>query len=864
MNSSIVSQRRSARGFSAFLMATVSMAVLLPAGAQVASAQERAASVRYAIPAGPLPQALNRFADASGLQLVYDAATTRSLRTGGFSGPGTTADALSGLLAGTGLSYSFTNANTVTITDRVAAAHDGSVAADGSLVLDTISVTGGGGGAFSPDTPYQTAGSSTYVSGEQIERFRGTSPGDMLRGIPGVQTGATHEKGAIDVNVRGMQGMDRVPVIVDGTRQSQTIHEGYSGVASRTYLDPDIIGRVTIEKGPSASPDAVGATGGVARMSTIDAHDVLLDGKNYGIRLKGGFGTNTKSPPAPGTMGGLKLNGTDYWDGNFDRPAFLDPAAFNGSIAAAAHNENFEVLAAYARRKQGNYFAGTRGDTGISPLRHGEEVLSSGFDNATLLLKGKVTLDGGHTLDLSYMNFKSDYAEYPWPGLTSLAGGLFQNVPSRADVDTWKAGYRFDPEDNDLVDFRLNAWMTDTELGQRFRFAYPTAPAVELLRAFDSRSRRYGVDADNTSAFQGWLGDFTLRYGASFSYEDLTQVQHDTGYYLGAPIGVLTYPGRSGNRKEASAFVSSEWRPYDWLKFDAALRYTRAQTVDDCVDAAASLGDGYCFGNMDTDGFAPIAAVTLEPWDGVQFYARYAEAIRPPSLFESTAGGSFMAGSFDLKPEHARNWELGFNFMRDDVVVSGDRTRFKLAYFDNNITDYLTRRPAGQPTFVLYNLDHARFRGLELSAEYDSGRFFGTLGYTRYLSTEFCGDEQTGSGLSYRCNAGGLGSNFVGLHLPPRDSLSITAGLRLLDEKLTVGGRITHSGQRVVESIGSDAAAYAPHTLVDLFASYDVNENFKLDVGVDNLTDRFYISPLSILPKPGPGRTFRLNMTAKF
>ena len=144
MNSSIVSQRRSARGFSAFLMATVSMAVLLPAGAQVASAQERAASVRYAIPAGPLPQALNRFADASGLQLVYDAATTRSLRTGGFSGPGTTADALSGLLAGTGLSYSFTNANTVTITDRVAAAHDGSVAADGSLVLDTISVTPSG------------------------------------------------------------------------------------------------------------------------------------------------------------------------------------------------------------------------------------------------------------------------------------------------------------------------------------------------------------------------------------------------------------------------------------------------------------------------------------------------------------------------------------------------------------------------------------------------------------------------------------------------------------------------------------------------------------------------------------------------
>lgn len=834
----------------------IGAATLAIQGEAKAQASRQAA---FDIPAGPLSAALAAFGRQSGVQVAYVPEIASGKRSAGISGAIAPDEALSRLLAGTGLSWQFTGANTVTITDRVSAAH-APADADGAVVLDTIDVTGGsggsGGGGFSPDTPYETAGSSAYLSAEQIERSRGTSPGDMLRGIPGVQTGATHEKGALDVNVRGMQGMDRVPVIVDGTRQSQTIYEGYAGVASRTYIDPDIIGRVTIEKGPSASPDAVGATGGVARMSTIDANDILLDGRNYGVRLKGGFGTNTKSPPEPGTKGGLKNDGTGYWGDNFDRPAFLDPTAFNGSIAAAARNENFEVLAAYARRKQGNYFAGTHGGTASSSLRHGEEVLSSNYDNATLLLKGKATFDGGHAFELSYMNFRSDYAEYPWPGITSLSGGIFQNMLSIADMDTWKAGYRFNPDDNDLLDFKLNAWMTDSDIEQNWILIIPYLPGFETYTPKYSRSRRYGVDADNTSSFHGRFGNLTVRYGASFTYEDLSQVDDEIAVYNGVVLAHNTLLGRSGNRKEASAFVSSEWRPYDWLKLDAALRYTKTQSVDDCLGTATKPDE--CFGNMNNGGFAPIAAVTVEPWDGVQFYARYAEAIRTPSLFESTAGNSFLsATTFDLRPEHARNWELGFNFMRDDLVVSGDRARFKFSWFDNSITDYLTR-VAG----AMSNIDHARFKGLEISAEYDSGRFFGSLGYTRYLSTEFCGGVPTGG--AYICNERGLSGNYVGLHIPPRDSFSMTAGLRLLEDKLTLGTSVTHTGQRIVPSLGTDSASYDPHTLVDLFAGYEVNENFKLDVGIDNVTDQFYISPLSILAKPGPGRTFRLNMTAKF
>ncbi|MBX8828120.1 hypothetical protein, partial [Ochrobactrum sp. SFR4] len=47
----------------------------------------------------------------------------------------------------------------------------------------------------------------------------------------------------------------------------------------------------------------------------------------------------------------------------FDRPAVLEPSSGSGSVAFAKRWENFELVAAYTRRKVGNYHAGTRGDT---------------------------------------------------------------------------------------------------------------------------------------------------------------------------------------------------------------------------------------------------------------------------------------------------------------------------------------------------------------------------------------------------------------------------------------------------------------------------------------------------------------------
>src|SRR5690606_28107095 len=132
------------------------------------AAAQAARTHNFSIASQPLNAALRALADQTGVQIAYATSVAAGAIAPAVSGTMSTEDALARLLSGSGLRYSFTTANTVTILEAGTTTDIGNVAADGSTVLDTIDVLGGGG-TFSPDTPYETAGSSTYISGEQIE-----------------------------------------------------------------------------------------------------------------------------------------------------------------------------------------------------------------------------------------------------------------------------------------------------------------------------------------------------------------------------------------------------------------------------------------------------------------------------------------------------------------------------------------------------------------------------------------------------------------------------------------------------------------------------------------------------------------------
>lgn len=945
-NSTVEGFGRKKRLLSALIASTIlgTASLYVPA---IGHAQQQPAgqTVNFNIPAQPLGSAINAFIRQTGWEVGFNSPTVVGKRSTAVSGSMSPAHALQTLLAGTGLHAQVSGPSTAALVpsvDRVAAAHD---VTDGSLLLDTITVAGGTG-AFSPDTPYETAGSSTYISGEKIERFRGTSVGDMLSGTPGVLNADNRNGAALDVNIRGMQGQGRVPVIVDGAQQETTVWRGYSGIVGRSYVDPDFIGEVMVEKGPSSAADGAGIIGGAVRMNTITVDDILLPEKNFGVRLKGGFNSNSSSAPPVGTKGGLSDGGvypTTSLPSSFggpdgmDRPGFLEPTGGNGSIAAGYRSEYVDLVAAFARRKNGNYHAGTHGDVakpdiysdcgyaggnptqcvyplpgssyvvfeGLNRFRAGEEVLNSSQDNTSALLKATVRLPHDQQINLSYMRYESNYGEImPSQILWSDGYGAYQAWLNSVTMDTYTAKYKWNPSDNDLVNLKAGLWMTDTEQvipGQYF--STEQTPPEAAANLYGTGNRRWGLNVENTSSFETALGGLSLNYGGSFTYETIRR---------GNGADLITQ--REGKRRELSLSAAAAYKPTDWLTLNASLRYSdyRSEDKKPWTERTYPFQHGdriinfssdierlyYWFANMDGvilpdivtthdgqiftgNGLAPMISATVEPWDGIQFYGKYAEAIRLPSLFETTKGWSTdlnvsPGAGFGLRPEHAKTWELGFNVLRNDVLVGGDSLRFKANYFDNKVDDYITRTFTAGFQAPIVNIDHAVLRGIELQTSYDMGKFFGDLAYTHYTHTEFCSRPENvwNTGRIELCNPGGTQNSYVVNQLPPKDSLSVTLGMRAFDEKLTLGGRLTYIGKRSVGGVlnenensggGSiEHVAWKPYTLVDLFASYKVNENFQIDAAIDNVTDTYYMDTLTLGLMASPGRTFRMNMTAKF
>lgn len=102
---------------------------------------------------------------------------------------------------------------------------------------------------------------------------------EMLRNVPGLNLSGVGRSNGQDITLRGYDNRG-VLVLVDGVRQGTD-----TGHLNGTFLDPALIKRVEVVRGPGALLYGNGALGGVIAYQTVDAADLLLAGKNSGYRL---------------------------------------------------------------------------------------------------------------------------------------------------------------------------------------------------------------------------------------------------------------------------------------------------------------------------------------------------------------------------------------------------------------------------------------------------------------------------------------------------------------------------------------------------------------------------------------------------
>lgn len=804
----------------------------------VAQAQPAGAVQRsFDIPAQPLGAALTAFARQTGIQFAYPASLTSGRTSPALRGSFAPEDALARLLAGSGLVYAFTGPTRVTISAPVSG---GGVdnAGDGAIALDAIDVSGARAAA---DKPFETAGSTNYISAEEIERFPPQTAGALFQGTPGVISGGGNNGASIDPNIRGLQGQNRVATTIDGAQQSTSSYRGYAGVDSRTYVDPDLISGITVTKGPDGA--VAGAIGGTIAMQTLDVEDILQAGERWGVRVRGGLATNSVAPVIGETA--AVFGGGD------------GAAITNGSFALAVREENVDVIGAVVRRKTGNYFAGTQGsltttdylgnEVPLSNYGHGQLVYNTSEDVTSALLKATFRPTDEQELQIGYLYYGNEFGEIS-PSLITAGNGTTSQIPlSSVDISQATLRYRYTPTDTDLVDFRFDAYASTTDETNVFAVLGDTP---ELRQ----QSQNAGVKASNTSRFAIANMPLAVTYGGSYVYENARPMDP----YELWNVALWAIPS-DGEREIGTLFTRVKWEPTEWLELSAGVEYLTYNTTYNGITAYGTPGEP--FAGYAGDGFSPSASVMVTPLQGWQIYGQYQSGIRPPSVRETSQTRSDQIFNPELQAEEASNWEFGTNLLRDDVLLPGDKLRLKLAYFDNTTNNYIGREFTGY--MGLFNYDFVSFKGVEFSGRYDTGRFFTDFGINYYTDYEACRTD--GQCMDYT-----LSADYLTNQIPPRFTASVTAGARFFDERLTLGGRVTYMSERLVP-VEADSGYFAwvtkvwePYTVVDAFAQWKLNSHLTLDISVQNLLDAYYVDALNNTDMPAPGRTVMATLTGTF
>ena len=285
--------------------------------------------------------------------------------------------------------------------------------------------------------------------------------------------------------------------------------------------------------------------------------------------------------------------------------------------------------------------------------------------------------------------------------------------------------------------------------------------------------------------------------------------------------------------------------------------------------------------------WAPTIAVSYDLTDNQRLFARYAQATRFPSIYEVGSIYSDInhistptAPRFELRPEKSRSFEVGYSFDFSPYWSKLRTGNIRLTYYRNSIKNLIETTDY----FRITQYDRKNTAGLELQTRFDAGSVFASLGGSYRLKQEICDRDTTvdfdpfgNMGLP-GCIEGGYGSTRGFQAFQPKYSLNFDLGTRLLGERLELGLRgIYHSRldnrqynelirkglSLVVQSSGA-RYHWRPSLIIDAYGNYAVNRNFDVKFSVGNLTNRYYLDPMSNVPTPGPGRTVTFGLTAKF
>jgi vitamin B12 transporter len=261
----------------------------------------------------------------------------------------------------------------------------------------------------------------------------------------------------------------------------------------------------------------------------------------------------------------------------------------------------------------------------------------------------------------------------------------------------------------------------------------------DFVSYFNNYQRRRGVRYQSNMVLSG-------RNFATFGidYEEESAV-FDDGFVNPARV--------NANRTNWGAYLQDQFSsgPRLFVTAGARLEYNRSEVPASFAGVASSLGSAPYSGEVDygTKVMPRVSLIYVLSLSGLQarrgptrLKANYGHGMKTPTLLEAFGPNPLFFGNPDLRPESARNFDIGI-----EQYLLWDRVRIEGIYFDNRFLDIITfvgnpatfggpiMLPDGRLTNYINN-DRARARGFELAVNMHPNRWLQIGGTYTILKTE--------------------------------------------------------------------------------------------------------------------------------
>ncbi len=790
------------------LVAAVAVVALMgvgPAGAADRMKVAQAASFRFDIRPQALPAALNAFSTVTGWEIGYPAALGQGVASPGVSGTLAPEEALRRLLAGTGLTWRATAANTVTL-ERVETGGEPTrldpVQVEGAQRAETAwgpvdgyVATRSAAGTKSDLSLIETPQTISVITRDQIDAQSAQTVRQVLRYAPGVYFSDDLDQRITTVNSRGF-ALDQYS---DGLRQ-------LGGTWALPQIEPWFVERAEVVAGPAS---------------------VL-----YGQASPGGILNFTSKRPTLARRNEVQIQTGSYdrAQGAFDFSGPLDKdARFLYRVAGLARYTRSEVNYVKEERMAlaPSFTWAPTADTSLTILSDYVHDPSAGFwtllpYQGTLLPNryGKIS----PSFYVGAPNFESfrrtQYSlGYAFEHRFNEAWAVRQNLRARkVDIDyravqgsTLLSDMRTLTRQAYTADENLRTFQVDTQLESRFA----TGPLRHTVLA--------GLD------YQRRLWDNFTRYGAAPSldilrpnynqpialppvFQDADQTQNQLGAYVQDQIKWGGLVLLAGGRQ-------------DWADTTTDNQLARLKTTQNDQAFTGRVGLLYLFGN----GIAP--------------YASYA------SSFQPVTGTAFGGGAF--QPTKGEQWEVGVKYQPQGVDSFMTVSAYSLT--QSNVTT-----PDPLHTGFSVQTGEVRSRGIDVSGVASLAQGLSLRASYSYLDNEITKANDASRGKTLANTPSNLASIWADYTIGngPITGLGFGGGVKYVGDAYTTN----LNTQKIPSFTLADAVIH-----YDLGQAAPALTGAKLQLNASNLFDKEYVSYCTAAGcRYGMGRTVYATLTYRW